>query len=104
MFLVVEKHRKHPTELVRDKYQAFFDNVQIIPLHQLPPSSGKGNALLGYIFCNQLAQLTSHTCRSVQNGMIGNNNGDANPSEPLIYNMLADASYQMGLVRASVMM
>jgi hypothetical protein len=97
MFNAIAKYRKHPAELVRDKYAVYFENVQMIPLHQLPRKWGEGDPLLGYIFCHQLAELTPHTCQSIEKGLIGNN-ANVNPSEPLVYSLIADKAYRKGLI------
>jgi hypothetical protein len=101
MFNAIEKHKKHPTELVRDKFRLYFDDVEMIPLHQLSPTSKKGDPLLGYIFCRLLAGLTPHTCNAIENGTIGNNGGYGNPTESLAFNMLADVAFKKGLISAN---
>jgi hypothetical protein len=93
----IEGNKKHPAELVRDKYKQSFDNVHVIPLHLLPEKWGQGDSQLGYIFCQVLKTLTPQTCQQVELGVLGRNVG-LNPSVGLNHDVLADRAYEKKLI------
>jgi hypothetical protein len=94
----IESYKKHPAELVRDKYKQSFDNVHVIPLHVLPEKWGEGDSQLGYIFCQVLKTLTPHTCQQVESGALGRH-VVSNPSVPNnSYDVLAERAYEKKLI------
>jgi hypothetical protein len=93
-------YRKHPAELVREKYERHFD-VKILPLHQLrAPTTSKPDPLVEYIFCNALKGLTPTMCKSVKTKALRiRTSENSNPSDPsLAYNILADRAYEKRLI------
>jgi hypothetical protein len=73
-FRAMQKYRKHPAEIVRDKYKKQFDDVELLLLHKLPEVlTGHGEPILVYIFCVVLKGLTDKTCIEAMAGRrVGN--------------------------------
>lgn len=100
-----ERTRTHFTARVKRDYEVHFDNVGLIPLHQVTPTrtleNGKQvNGLLEYIFCqpDYLRVPTPHICRAVRNGDFDNGPIRLNPSANLDYDVLALAVHERSLV------
>jgi hypothetical protein len=94
----MERYKKHPAELVLLKYKQQFNDIDIIPLQLLPQRWGKGDPLLGYIFCHSLKTLTPHTCRQVELGAAVFLQEPSNPSSSVSYHNLADAAFAKRIV------
>lgn len=98
---------QHPAQTVRDNYQRHFEQVEVLPLHEVKSKAASkvdvaktADPLLEYLFC-RVIRNSPRTCQHIQRG--GWNKADAttkkmNPSVSLDPDGLAVAAYQAGLL------
>jgi hypothetical protein len=102
-FKAIEKYRKHPAQVVQEKFKRYFGDVRIMPQHlPVPKTWRKADPLLGYLFCDALVDVTPTICEAVKNDRIKTVNYQdkdyGNKATGLNADYFADSLYQQGLI------
>lgn len=90
------EYNMHPTEIVRNNYALYFDNVYVMDSTQTPAAKGDGDPLLEHFFCNVIPHAPE-TCQAIRQGT-WKFQVAGNPSVSLSDDILAVAAYRAGLI------
>ena len=99
----LEQQQLHPSHMMYLNFVKAFDDVQLVPLHQLD-AHGLGDPLLEHFFCRILPNAV-HTCRRIRAGDYDHDTGAIRNLSDLItheYDRLVVEAHSQGLYRGSL--
>ena len=93
----LERHQKHPSQVVQERFAKQFDDISVLDIHQYSTE----RAYKEVIFCNVLDNAP-RVCQALQDGSIQSTSGSAhNPSFEFDYDLLAMAAFRQKLFRTT---
>lgn len=94
---LIQEQNQHPTETCYKNWRLHFENVTVIPMHDLaepPVREHRVDPVLYHILCH-LVPDSKATCRAILDGVVGDAVA-SNPTVPLHYDILAVAAHAAG--------
>jgi hypothetical protein len=91
-----ERHKKHPSQIVRERFQKVFPDISVINIHDYPNE----NDYRSHIFCDILN--ANATCDAYRSGKIKCCHGNNNPAFKYPYDMIVMAAFRQGILSSRV--
>ena len=88
-----ERHRKHPSQIIRERFSRVFSDVSVIDIHNFPDE----NDYKAHMFCDIIHANT--TCDAFRTGKIKSRSHDSNnPAFKFAYDMIIMAAFRKGII------